>query len=536
MDTNTENDPNAKATRREWLGLVVLVLPALLLSVDLTVLFLALPHLAEDLAPSATQSLWIMDIYGFLLAGFLVTMGTLGDRIGRRKLLLIGGAFFGVASVIAAYSTSAEMLIAARALLGIAGATLAPSTLALITNMFKNAKERGTAIAVWTGCFVGGGILGPIIGGVMLSSFWWGSVLLLAVPVMLLLLVAGPVLLPEYRNPDTGRLDPLSVALSLLTILLFIYGVKEFARDGLEPLPIATVVASVVFGVLFVRRQSRLTHPLLDLALFRISLLRNDLVLGSLVGIITGGSLLLVNLQLQMVEGLSPWRTGLWLVPGALATLVGIGVSTGLAQKVRPGALMAGGLVVSAAGYAVLSQVPSEDGLALVVIGSVLAQAGLGPTVALGYNILVNAAPPDKTGSASALSETSGEFGVAAGIAILGSIGTAVYRNQITIPADLPAEAATTARESIANAIAVAEQLPGPAATELVTSAREAFTSGLNLVATLAGVLFVVFAVLAWQWFKHLPPTSDADGAGNPATAPAEVTTTDPVEPGPARA
>ncbi|WDZ83478.1 MFS transporter [Micromonospora cathayae] len=535
MDTNTEDDPNALAGRREWLGLIVLVLPALLLSVDLTVLFLALPHLAEDLAPSATQSLWIMDIYGFLLAGFLVTMGTLGDRVGRRKLLLIGGAFFGVASVIAAYSTSAEMLIASRALLGIAGATLAPSTLALITNMFKNPKQRATAIAVWTGCFVGGGILGPIIGGVMLSSFWWGSVLLLAVPVMLLLLVAGPALLPEYKNPNTGRLDPLSVALSLLTILPFIYGIKEFARDGLELRPIIAVVAAVVFGVLFVRRQSRLTDPLLDLGLFKIALLRNDLVLGSLVGIITGGSLLLVNLQIQMVEGLSPWKTGLWLVPGALATLVGIGISTGLSQKIRPGALMAGGLVVSAIGYAVLSQVPAENGLTLVVIGSVLAQAGLGPVVALGYNILVNAAPPDKTGSASALSETSGEFGVAAGIGILGSIGTAVYRNEINVPADLPAEAATTARESIANAIAVAGELSGPSANDLVTSAREAFTSGLNLVATLAGVLFLVFAVLAWQWFKHLPPTGEENASGAEPTEPAATDTPDPVEPGPAR-
>ncbi|WP_228386188.1 MFS transporter [Streptomyces katsurahamanus] len=206
MQTSIENEPNAKATRREWLGLMVLVLPALLLSVDLTVLYLALPHLAEDLQPSSSQQLWILDVYGFMLAGLLVTMGTLGDRIGRRKLLLIGGAFFGIASVIAAYSTSPEMLIASRALLGFAGATLAPSTLALITNMFRNPKERATAIAVWTSCFVGGGVIGPVLGGFMLSTFWWGSVLLLAVPVMVLLLVAGPVLLPEYRNPDAGRL------------------------------------------------------------------------------------------------------------------------------------------------------------------------------------------------------------------------------------------------------------------------------------------------------------------------------------------
>jgi MFS transporter, DHA2 family, multidrug resistance protein len=201
MHTSVENQLTPQAGRRDWLGLLVLVLPALVVSVDLSVLFLALPKLAEDLLPGSTQQLWIVDIYGFMLAGFLVTMGTLGDRIGRRKLLLTGGAVFGIASVLAAYATSPEMLIAARALLGIAGATLAPSTLALITNMFKDPEQRGTAIAVWTSCFMGGIVLGPIVGGFMLSQFWWGSVFLLAVPVMVLLLVAGPLLLPEYRNP-----------------------------------------------------------------------------------------------------------------------------------------------------------------------------------------------------------------------------------------------------------------------------------------------------------------------------------------------
>ncbi|MER7049440.1 MFS transporter [Streptomyces jumonjinensis] len=514
MQTSIENEPNAKATRREWLGLMVLVLPALLLSVDLTVLYLALPHLAEDLQPSSSQQLWILDVYGFMLAGLLVTMGTLGDRIGRRKLLLIGGAFFGIASVIAAYSTSPEMLIASRALLGFAGATLAPSTLALITNMFRNPKERATAIAVWTSCFVGGGVIGPVLGGFMLSTFWWGSVLLLAVPVMVLLLVAGPVLLPEYRNPDAGRLDPLSVGLSLLTLFPFIYGVKELAREGWEPVSIGALVVGIFFGVLFVRRQNHLEDPLLDLSLFKIRVYRGAMMLGLLVGTITGGSLLLVNLQLQMVEGLSPLKTGLWLVPGAIGTLLAIGLSTGLARTIRPAFLMAGGLLVSAAGYVLLSQVPSDDSLVMVVIGSILINAGLGPAVALGYAMIVGAAPPEKTGSASALSETSGEFGLAAGIAILGSIGTFVYRDELSVPAELSGEAATAARESIANAMAVAQELPDPVAGDLIGSARDAFTSGLNVVGALAAVLFIALAALAWQWFKHMPPTAEAESGG----------------------
>ncbi|MCY0937606.1 MFS transporter [Streptomyces sp. H34-S4] len=514
MHTSTENDPAATAGRREWLGLLVLVLPAFLLAVDMSVLHLALPHLAKDLQPSSTQQLWILDIYGFMLAGFLVTMGTLGDRIGRRKLLLIGGAFFAVASVLAAYATSPEMLIAARALLGIAGATLAPSTLALITNMFKNPKQRGVAVAVWTSCFVGGGVFGPIIGGFMLSAFWWGSVLLLAVPVMALLLIAGPLLLPEYRNGGAGRLDLFSVVLSLLTILPFMYGIKEIAH-GWATLPVVALVAGVLFGVLFVRRQGQLADPLLDLGLFKIRDYRSALLLSLLVGTITGGALLLVNLQLQMVEGLSPWKTGLCLAPSAFGVLVTISLATGLATKVRPAYLMAGGLLAAAAGYVVLSQVPSSDSVGMVVLGAILINGGLGPTVALGYGMVTTAAPPEKTGSASALSETSGEFGVAAGIAILGSIGTAVYRDQISVPDGLSADTAEAAREGIANAVALVPQLSGPQSGELLTSAREAFTSGLNVVGALAAVLFVGLAALAWHWFRHMPP------APAPAPAPA---------------
>jgi MFS transporter, DHA2 family, multidrug resistance protein len=527
MHTSVENQLTPQAGRRDWSGLLVLVLPALVVSVDLSVLFLALPKLAQELLPASTQQLWIVDIYGFMLAGFLVTMGTLGDRIGRRKLLLTGGAVFGIASVLAAYATSPEMLIAARALLGIAGATLAPSTLALITNMFKDPKQRGTAIAVWTSCFMGGIVLGPIVGGFMLSRFWWGSVFLLAVPVMVLLLVAGPLLLPEYRNLDAGRLDLFSVGLSLMAVLPFIYGIKETARSGWAPGPVVALVTGAVFGVLFVRRQRHLADPVLDLGLFKIRVYRSALVLGLLLGIVAGGTLLLINLQLQMVEGLSPLRTGLWLVPGGIGMILAIMVSTGLARKIRPAYLMAAGFAVSAAGYAVLSQVPATDGLMMVVVGSFLGSVGVGPTVALGYGMILGSAPPEKMGSATGLSETSGEFGVAAGIAILGTVGAAVYRHQISVPAGLPTDAATTARESIANAVVVAQQLPGPVADELLTSARQAFTSGLNVVGVLAAVLSVALAGLAVLWLRQVPTTSESSSES-------DVAEPDPSEPEPA--
>jgi DHA2 family multidrug resistance protein-like MFS transporter len=256
-----------RATRREWIGLAVLALPCLLYAMDLTVLNLAVPRLSADLRPSSAQLLWIVDIYGFTLAGSLITMGALGDRIGRRRLLLAGAAAFGLASVLAAFSASAGMLIAARAVLGVAGATLAPSTLSLIRNMFLEPKQRKLAVSVWITSFSAGGAIGPLLGGVLLRWFWWGSVFLLAVPVMALLLVLGPVLLPEFRDPRPGRLDLLSAALSLAAVLAVIYGLKQLALAGGVWLPVLSVLVGLALGVVFVRRQQRLSDPLLDLRL-----------------------------------------------------------------------------------------------------------------------------------------------------------------------------------------------------------------------------------------------------------------------------
>ena len=259
-----------KAGRREWIGLAVLALACVVYAMDLTVLHLAVPHLSEDLQPTSAQLLWIADIYGFMVAGALITMGTLGDRIGRRRLLLAGAAAFALASLLAAFSTSAEMLIGARALLGIAGATIAPSTLSLIRNLFHDPGQRTFAIGVWITAYSLGGALGPLLGGVLLEFFWWGSVFLLAIPVMALLLVLGPVLLPEFRDPDAGRLDVASAALSLVAVLAVVYGLKQTTQDGVGLLPFASVVVGLALGALFVRRQSRLADPLIDLGLFRV--------------------------------------------------------------------------------------------------------------------------------------------------------------------------------------------------------------------------------------------------------------------------
>ncbi|MGP4099263.1 MFS transporter [Nonomuraea sp. KM90] len=490
MNTATTAGPAAEpaAGRREWIGLAVLAAVALLLSIDGSVLYLALPHLSAELGASGPQQLWIVDIYSFMLAGFLVTMGTLGDRIGRRRLLMIGAVAFGVASVLAAYSVSAEMLIATRALLGIAGATLLPSSLALIRNMFRDAGQAGTAIGLWYGCFMLGMTVGPLVGGVLLEHFWWGSVFLLSVPVMVVVLVAARTLLPEHREPATGRLDPASVALSLATILPVIYGLKEVARGGWDPVPVAAIVAGLAFGALFVRRQRRLADPLLDLSLFAHRAFSATLGIMLLGGVVMSGTTLMTTQYLQTVEALSPLATGLWLVPQNLAMIAALALAPAIARRVGAAYVMAAGLTLGAAGLFLHTQVPSVGGTGLVVAGLVLASAGIALPMGVGNGIIMMAAPPEKAGSAASVTETSGEFGVAVGVAAMGSLGTAVYRGEL--PEHLPVEAA---RESITAAVSAAEDLPG-----LLEVARAAFTTGLNTVAAISALTFLVLAAAAF--------------------------------------
>ncbi|MFE9747206.1 MFS transporter [Saccharothrix saharensis] len=506
-----------RAGRREWLGLAVLALPTLLLSLDMSVLHLAVPHLAADLRPSSTQLLWIIDSYGFMIAGFLVTMGTLGDRIGRRKLLMVGGAAFGAASVVAALSTSPEMLIGARAVLGVAGATLMPSTLALISNIFQDPEQRGTAIAVWMSCFMGGMVVGPVVGGLLLDRFWWGSVFLMAVPVMVLLLVAAPKLLPEYRDAAAGRLDPASVALSLGAILPVVYALKETAKDGASPVNAVVLAVGVAVGVVFVRRQRGLADPMLDLRLFRVRAFSAAVSI-MLVGALTmGGVFLLVSQYLQMVAGLSAAQAGLWLVPQAGAVVVGSLIAPRLARRFRPEFVLGVGMLVAAGGIGLFMLADGAGGVAFVVAGMSIASFGMGPQGVLCTEMVVGSVPPRKAGAASAMSETSGEFGIAMGIAVFGSVGTAVYRESVAVPGEVPAEAAALASDSMAGALQAAGSLPGPLAEGVLATARDAFASGLHAVAGIGASVVVVFAVVGMVALRRTRPATAEEPAPVPA-------------------
>jgi len=501
-----------RAGRREWIGLAVIALPCLLYSMDLTVLFLAVPHLSADLQPSGAQLLWITDIYGFLLAGSLITMGTLGDRIGRRRLLLIGAAAFGAASILAAFSTSAELLIAARALLGVAGATLAPSTLSLLRSMFQDPRQRTLAIAVWITSFSAGAAIGPLAGGVLLERFWWGSVFLLAVPVMALLLVVGPVLLPESRDPNAGRLDLGSAGMSLAAVLLVIWGLKQLAQDGLGLPPALSILAGLGVGVVFVRRQQTLADPLLDLRLFRFPAFSAALATNILDFFVAFAALLFIAQYLQLVLGLSPLQAGLWMLPSSLGFIVGSLLTPLLVRRARPAFVMAAGMVLAAVGFGLLTQLDGT-GLAVLVIGSVVFSLGSAPMTTLATDLMVGTAPPERAGAASGISETSSELGGALGIAILGSIGTAVYRGQMTdaVPAAVPGEAAAAARDTLGGAVAAAGQLPDQLGAPLLDAAREAFTQGVQLSFAISAAVAIGIAILVAALLRHVGAGSEPE-------------------------
>ncbi|MFC7303691.1 MFS transporter [Streptomyces monticola] len=475
----------------------MLTLPAMLVSMDLTVLHLAVPAVSAELGPTSSQLLWIVDVYGFMIAGFLVVMGTLGDRIGRRRLLFIGAAGFGVASVLAAFATSAELLIAARALLGVSGATLAPSTVALIRHMFHDPQQRTRAISLWFMSFMAGSAIGPLIGGALLEFFWWGAAFLIGVPVMLLLLVAGPAVLPEHRDPAPGRLDLTSALVALVAVLCGMYGLKKAAESGLGPVPVAAMAAGVLGCLLFVRRQRTVTNPLIDPALFHRRTVRVSLLALTVGAVAIGGIGYLTLQHLQLVVGLTPFEAGVWTLPPFVAGAVTTVLVPNLAKRLGQAPLIAGGMTVAAVGLTVLALLGGSGGeLALVICALVCLFGGLMPVLALGVDLVVEAAPPARTGAASAITETTQELGIALGIALLGSSASFVYRRGMD--AVLPYEAGQSeAAEAARSTLGGARGAAGELSDEILTAAGQAFTDGLRVAAAVGAVALVAGAAVA---------------------------------------
>ena len=509
-----------RATRREWIGLAVLTLAALVYAMDLTVLNLAIPRISEELRPTSAQLLWILDIYGFLVAGLLITMGTLGDRIGRRKLLLAGAAGFALASLAAAFSPTADILILSRAVMGIAGATIAPSTLSLIFTMFADTKQRTTAIGFWIAAYSAGSAVGPVVGGILLEFFWWGSVFLIGVPVMALLLVLGPRTLPEYRDPNAGRLHIRSAAMSLLAILGVVYGLKQIAQDGVSAVPVLAIVVGVILGVMFVRTQLRLESPIIDVTLFRIRAFSASLLSYLLAIFVVVGYFLLIGQYLQLVLGLSPFTAALWSLPSAVGFTVGSIAAPRFIHKFRPSVIMGGGLALAAVGAALLLGVTAAGGdrsLYLIVAASVVMSLALAPVITLATELIVGSAPPEQAGAATGVSETSGELGGALGIAILGSLATAVYRSEVAagLPVGIGADVFAAARDTLGGAIAVAQTLPAELAAAVVAVAQTAFVDAIHVVAVVSGIGAILTAIIAAVALWKVPArTEPAPGEG----------------------
>jgi len=514
----TPHGVRARAGRREWTGLGVLMLPLLLVSMDVSVLYFAVPFIARDLEPSSTQQLWIFDIYGFVLAGLLITMGSLGDRIGRRRLLLIGAAAFSVASLGAAYSHTAEQLIAARAVQGIAGATLMPSTLALIRNMFHDAKQRSTAIAIWTGGTMSGIALGPVLSGVLLNHFWWGSVFLINVPFMVLLLALAPALVPEFRAPQAGRFDLISSALSLGAVLPVIYGIKEIAADGVDLARCLWIAAGAAVGAAFIVRQARSPAPMIDLKLFRSRGFTGSVAMNLVAMFAIVGFAIFTTQYLQSVLGMSPLTAALWsLVPMAGTTAAAMATRV-LVQRFDRAYVAAGGFFISGAGFAALTQLHAHSPIAFLLITATIYAGGIVGVMTVGNELIMGAVPPERAGAAAAVVETATEFGAALGIAVLGSLGVAAYRSSLAAaaPPGTPPRALAAASDTLGGAMTVAGQLPGRIGTELLEAARTAFTHGLNNAALGAAIIMVLAAVLSGVFFRGVRVESPPAAAEEP--------------------
>ncbi len=485
-----------RAGTREWLGLGLLCLAVLLIAVDTTVLDIALPFISESLQPSSTQLLWIVDVYSFVISGLLVTMGSVGDRIGRRRLLMIGATGFGLSSLLAAFANDPMLLIVARVLQGATGATLMPSTLGLIRSTFQDARQRGTAIGVWGAMWGGGSAAGPVLGGWLLEHFWWGSVFLINLPIMVVLVGLAPRLIRESKDPNPGRFDLISAALSMAAVIPVVYAIKEAAVHGLSWPRVILAVIGVLLGWAFVRRQNRSRDPLLDLSLFRRPVFSTAIATNLLSVLALAGVLFFGAQYLQLVLGLSPLPAGLLMLPGTLASMGGSLLAAPLNRHWGTRLALVVPLIVAGVGAVLLIGVGVHSGTVIYLVGFALMGLGTGTALTLTSGVVVEAVNPARAASASALSETAMEFGAAAGIALLGSAGMAVYRSRLDV-SGLTAEQARAALDSIGGAADVARSI-GHDAEQMLQSAHSAFVSGLHLAAVLTAALMLVTTVLVW--------------------------------------
>lgn len=491
--------PAADGANR-WVVLVVLCLSLLLVALDSTVLHVAVPAVTEDLNPSAVGLLWIVDAYPLVCASLLILFGTLGDRVGRRRVLLLGYALFGVASAVAAMADSPAVLIVARALLGVGGAMIMPATLSILRQVFPDRRERAAAIGIWTAVAAVGAATGPVIGGFLVEHFWWGSVFLINVPLMALILPVGRLLLPESRGSHDGPWDVLGALTAAAGVLGVVLGVKRAgAGEVLSPATLAPLLIGAALLVVFVRRQKRRTHPLIDMGLFTRP------AFSTAVGCIVIAMLALVGLELiavqylQLVLGLSPLQTGLRLLPLTFAAMAAGATGSYTLRRIGPRRMVGWGFVLTAVSVLILTSMGQHDRPALLTAAFVALGFGLQSTLFGAYESMLSEAPADRAGGAAAIGETSYQLGAGMGIALLGSVMNAAYAPGLSkLPeAGVPAGARAAAAHSLGEAYQVADRLGGPLGAVLRSTARNSFITGLHVTLLVSAALLLAGALAA---------------------------------------
>lgn len=501
----TPRQPTPRFSARDRWALAALSMPVLITGIDFTVLMIAVPDLSRDLNPSANELLWIIDIYGVFLAGLLVLMGTLGDRYGKRRLLTWGSAAFSAASVLCAFAWSGGALMAGRALLGIAGAMLMPSTLALIPTLFPDPGKRRRALAIWTAAFAGGTGIGPILGGFMLEHFWWGAVFLINAPIMALLIVAAPRLLPESKDPDPGPFDIFSATLLLVAVIAVMLGIKTAGERGLTLAPTLMMIGGIAVAVMFVRRQQRLPRPLIDISLFRslpftLAVIVNVVAIFAMIGLYY-----FLPQYVQVVLGRSTLEAGMWAAPAALSAIPGALIAVVAARRMSTGGVLGLGLIGTAIGYLVLSTMGPAALLLTAVVGSLLLGSGSAMADTLTNDIIMGTAPPEKSGAAGGISETAYELGGVLGTAVLGTIGGHIYRRQVVanIPPGTPSSVVETASRTVAAATDAAATLPEHLRLEFTQAANEAFVSAMANTFLITAVILGITGCAVWVLLRH---------------------------------
>lgn len=485
---------------RRWAGLAVLSASLLLVVMDMTVLNVALPEISADLRPDSVSLLWMVDIYSLVVSGLLVTVANLGDRWGRKRMLITGFAIFGLASLAVLVADSPGQVIAIRAVLGVGGAMIMPSTLSMIRQLFTDPRERATALGIWATMAALGGALGPILGGALLQAFTWHSAFLVNVPVMAVAIVAALILLPESRSPNPSRWDAIGTVLSMVGMVALVYSIKHFGKDGLSA-PGALISGTVAVAALgaFIRRCLRRPDPILEIRLFRRPAFSAGVISALAASVAMVGTMLLLSQWMQLVRGYSPLGTGLRLLPEAAGAAAASLLAPALASRIGARTVLAGGILVSGLGFLVLFIWPTLN-YPVVAVATTMVGIGLG-SLAIASAVIMAGAPPEKSGSAAAIEETSYELGGALGVAILGSVAGMVYRGALPT-GDLAAQGVTgtsadVARESLGGALDVAREA-GASGARLAAEAQSAFTDSLVWASLAGGALMTVTAVAVW--------------------------------------